>query len=326
MTDAATESPIANSELAQVDPERIVKNPHNPRRYFNEQRLNLLRTSIQEVGVLVPLIVYRDPSESDKFVLMDGERRWRSAWDLALREVPVNIIAPPSDLDNLLRMFNIHNVREDWPLISVALSLRDVMQLSGETGEKRLSEMTGLTRSTVRRAKRLLALPEDELQLIQSEAHLDRSQQVHREDLYLEVIAAESVIRNSFPEIAEAFPQPEIIRRLVAKAERGVLRAVTDFRLVGRLITSVELGLLDYEVGLASIEQLLEDPEADPRSVYEAVGAASYAQQTVQRKAELLRASLSDLLVYDQLAKPVLLELGALALEIQALLDRYDNP
>src|SRR5665647_961505 len=111
-------------QLAEIRPDQIDKNPNNPRRYFNDERLDLLRTSIQEVGILVPLIVYGSPGQVERYVLMDGERRWRCSVDLALQTVPVNIIPAPNPLDNLLRMFNIHNVREDWPLISVALSLR----------------------------------------------------------------------------------------------------------------------------------------------------------------------------------------------------------
>jgi len=171
--------------LIQIDPWSIRRNPNNPRRYFNDEQLDLLRTSVQEVGILVPLIAYEDPDEPGSFVLMDGERRWRCALDLGLDAVPASTIAPPTPLDNLLRMFNIHSVREDWPLIAVALSLREVIRISGEERESRLAERTGLTRATVRRAKRLLNLPDRELELIQAEAHLDRSQQVHREDLYL---------------------------------------------------------------------------------------------------------------------------------------------
>src|SRR5688572_8416012 len=107
---------IDSSAMARVNPKSIDRNPNNPRRFFNDERLDLLRTSLQEVDVLVPLIVYAHPQESDRYVLMDGERRWRCALDLGLPTVPVNVIPAPSPLDNLLRMFNIHSVREDWPL------------------------------------------------------------------------------------------------------------------------------------------------------------------------------------------------------------------
>lgn len=309
-------------ELLEIDPELIEANPRNPRRFFNEERLDLLRTSIQEIGILVPLIAYRRADgDGERYVLMDGERRWRSALDLALPLVPANLIPVPSDLENLLRMFNIHNVREEWPLISVALSLRDVMDLSGETGEKRLSEMTGLTRSTVRRAKRLLSLPQEELDLIQAEAHLDRTQQVHREDLYLEIEAAESVLRSELPEIGGEFSRDEIIRQFASKAEEGSLRAVTDFRLVPRLVKAADEEVVQREVVVDAARQLIRDPGLSPQEVFDDVAAVAYRQQTIQRKAELLAEDLRGLLDLPSLTPALVTQLRAL----RELIDRLSE-
>lgn len=306
--------------LAELDPEQIEPNPNNPRRYFNEERLDLLRTSIQEVGILVPLIVYRKTGTDDDYVLMDGERRWRCSLDLGLGSVPVNIIDAPSPLENLLRMFNIHNVREDWPLISVALSLRDVVEISGESGEKRLAEMTGLTRATVRRAKRLLSIPQRELELIQNEAHLERSKQVHREDLYLEIEAAESVLRSELPELEEEFTRDDVIRQFAKKAELGSLRAVTDFRYVGRLVKAGDEGLVRRSDILDATRLLINDPTLSPRVVFEDVAAFAYRQQTIQRKAELLTGDLSDLLDAPPLSPPLIQRLYELRDLIERLL------
>lgn len=305
---------------AEIDPDSIERNPRNPRRYFNEERLDLLRTSIQEVGILVPLIVYRqDEEDSERYVLMDGERRWRSALDLALSTVPVNVIPAPTELENLLRMFNIHNVREDWPLISVALSLADVMRLADEAGEKRLSEMTGLTRATVRRAKRLLTLPAEELMRIQEEAHLDRNQQVHREDLYLEIEAAESVLRTALPEIAEAHSREEIIRQFAAKAEVGSLRAVTDFRAVGRLVKASAEAVVDRNAVVAAADRLIRDPRVSPQEIFDEVAAVAYRQHTIQRKAELLAEDLRELLSLPDVSPALLDQLRQLDALIREL-------
>jgi ParB/RepB/Spo0J family partition protein len=287
-------SALIDTPPSRIDPQVIVKNPNNPRRYFNEERLDQLRTSLQEVGVLVPLIVYRS-KDSENYVLMDGERRWRSSIDLAMDEVPVNIIEAPSPLDNLLRMFNIHNVREDWPLISVALSLREVIELSGEQRESRLAEMTGLTRSTVRRAKRLLTMPDEELELIQREAHLDRTGQVHREDLYIEIEAADSVLRNKLPEIGDKFDRTTVIRQFAKKAEVGSLKAVTDFRFVGKLVKAADDEIVNRQSVVNAAEQLIKDENISPRDIFDTVAAEGYRQQAIQRKAQLLTDELGDL-------------------------------
>ena len=304
-----------------LDPTVLSKNPYNPRRYFNDEQLDLLRTSIQEVGILVPLIVYEDPESARQFILMDGERRWRCALDLGLDEVPVNVIEAPSPLDNLLRMFNIHSVREEWPLISIALSLQSVIEISGEDRESHLAQMTGLTRSTVRRAKRLLNLPATELELIQGEAHLDRSQQVHREDLYLEIEAAESVIRNELPEIAAQYSRAEIIRSFAAKREQDELRAVTEFRDVGKLIKAADDDLVSRADVVRAVGTLIDDVTATPSEVFNNLAAVGFEQQSAARKTELLQATLQDLEVHGTLATNLREALLALEQTIHRLLE-----
>jgi ParB family chromosome partitioning protein len=291
------EGKVVNTTGVQVtlDPASLRRNPNNPRRFFNDEQLDLLRTSLQEIGILVPVIAYEDSSTSGEYVLMDGERRWRCALDLAFDEVPAMVIPEPTPLENLLRMFNIHSVREEWPLISVALSLREVIEISEEERESRLAEITGLTRSTVRRAKKLLTLPDTELELIRAEAHLDRTEQVHREDLYLEIIAATSVISNSLPEVAERHDRPKIIRSFAEKREQGTLRAVTEFRDVGKLVKASDDELVGRGAVVDAVDRLIEDVQVTPSTVFEEIAAAVYDQQTAARKAELLEESLDEL-------------------------------
>ncbi len=306
--------------MGNVDPLLIRKNPNNPRRYFNDTSLDLLRTSIQEVGVLVPLIVYRDPDGTTEYVLMDGERRWASTIDLGLDQVPVQVIPAPKPIDNLLQMFNIHAVREDWPLVSIALSLREVMKLSGEDRETRLAEWTGLTRSTVRRAKRLLSLPDRELELIQAEAHLDRAQQTHREDLYLEIEAAVSVIRNRLPELANSYHHEEMIRAFARKRENGSLTAVTEFRLISRLFDAMNAGALSRETVLMGIDRLFADEYFTPRELFEHSGSGPYELQSIGRRAELLAETLRKLEVDSELSDQVRDGLAQLRAAIDRLL------
>jgi ParB family chromosome partitioning protein len=295
-----------------LDPGALRENPNNPRRYFNDEQLDLLKTSIQEIGILVPLIVYEDPEEPQRYVLMDGERRWRCSLDLGLDEVPVNVIPVPSPLENLVRMFNIHSVREEWPLISIALSLRQVIEISGENMESRLAEMTGLTRSTVRRAKRLLGLPSTELGLIQDEAHLDRAQQVHREDLYLEIDTAESVVRSELPEVGGRYPREQIIRKFAEKRERGKLRAVTEFRDVGKLVKAAENDLVGRDDVIQAVTTLIDDVDATPSEVFREFAAGAYQ--------ELLRETLEEATIGAELSSGLREALEALKATIHRLL------
>lgn len=141
------------------------KNPHNPRMLFDDEPLQILLESIDKVGVLVPITVYPKESkdevnpQTDEFIILDGERRWRCAGKLNLEEIPAIIVEKPTDVQNIIMMFNIHNLREPWMLMPTALKLETLMELLDETSERKLSELTKLSISHVRRCKILLSYP-----------------------------------------------------------------------------------------------------------------------------------------------------------------------
>lgn len=286
---------VPDSSVRTIDPELISPNPRNPRRYFKQATLDELRSSIQKVGMLVPLIVYPDPETPGSFVLLDGERRLQCAIDLGLFEVPANVIPEPSDLDNILRMFNIHSVREEWPLISVAQSLQEVIAQSGIDRDRELAELTGLKPATVRRAKRLLALPPQELELITREAHLPRPEQVHREDLYLEILDAVAAIERVTPRVAKKYGRDHLIRQLAAKREEKTVRSVTDYREVVRLLNGVEEGLVDRAAATKASDQLIREVDLSPVRVFDELGRRAFARKDLAERAQSLAEALRDL-------------------------------
>src|SRR5580704_15379413 len=112
--------------LQEIKPDKIRANPDNPRLVFREDEMQQLMDSIKEVGIKVPVSLYEDGS---KFVLLDGERRWRCPKRLNLSAVPAIVQPKPDRLENILMMFNIHNVRVDWDPMPMALKLKDVQDL-----------------------------------------------------------------------------------------------------------------------------------------------------------------------------------------------------
>jgi ParB/RepB/Spo0J family partition protein len=320
MAKSSREAIHSETTVTAVDPQRIVPNENNPRRFFNDEALDELRSSIQKVGVLVPLIVYEDPENQGTFVLLDGERRLRCVNELGLDQVPVNTIPAPTQLDNILRMFNIHSVREEWPLISIAMSLREVMAYSGEDRESALAELTGLNRGTVRRAKKLLDLPLEELELIRAEAHLPRNKQVHREDLYLEVVDAISAIERGMPNLAKPAARPKLIRKLVKKREKGSLVSVTDYRAIPKLIRAVENGHVDRSAAEEIVEDLVETVSLNPKQAVEDLAQRAFEGQDIVRKAESLIELLKEMPALNGQASSVSPVLDQLRREIDRLL------
>lgn len=139
-----------------VDPDRIVMNPYQPRHNFSEISLQELIDSIREHGILQPLVVTR---QGDNYELIAGERRWRSAKALGLKEVPV-IIREASE-QKKLELALIENVqRQDLDLIETARAYRRLMDEFNLTQEE-TAKKAGKARSTVANTLRLLDLPEE---------------------------------------------------------------------------------------------------------------------------------------------------------------------
>ena len=163
--------------LREISPDRIKRNPENPRLFFRDEEMDTLTASIKRYGIQVPLTVYSDGSD---YVLIDGERRWRCARKLNLHRVPALVQEKPSRLENLLLMFNIHSLREQWDYLTIARKLPDVIHLfeleynGREPTEAELSELTGLSRGQIRRCRFLLDLPDKYRELLEKEFSLPK--------------------------------------------------------------------------------------------------------------------------------------------------------
>src|ERR1700733_747390 len=160
-----------DTTLQAINPRSVEPNPDNPRLIFRETEMKALLDSIDEVGILVPLAVFKD---GHRFVLIDGERRWRCTIRLNISKVPAMVQPKPGRLENILTMFNIHNVRTDWDLMPTALKLREVQQLLKAEGKQgtptELQGLTGMSLPSVRRALGLLDLPQKYQDLLMEEA------------------------------------------------------------------------------------------------------------------------------------------------------------
>jgi ParB family transcriptional regulator, chromosome partitioning protein len=98
------------SAQQQVSPDKIVPSVFQPRRYFDSEALLELQESIQQLGILEPLVVRE--SGKDQYDLIAGERRWRCAKTLRLEKVPI-VIVELSDEEAYLAALHDNSQRED---------------------------------------------------------------------------------------------------------------------------------------------------------------------------------------------------------------------
>ena len=113
--------------LLEVPVNAVKPNPRQPRTVFDEETLSALAVSIQEVGVLQPIVVRRT---GEAFELIAGERRLRAAKAAGLATIPV-VVRESDDAESLREALieNIH--REDLNPIELAEAFRELLEELG---------------------------------------------------------------------------------------------------------------------------------------------------------------------------------------------------
>lgn len=145
-----------------VDPNLLVPNPHQPRKYFDEARLEELTKSVKQEGVLSPIVI--EDAGDGKFYIIAGERRTRASRAAGLEKVPVQL-RKYSDARKL-EVALIENIqRTDLNPVEEALAYYEIMEIEGIKQEE-VAEKVGKNRSTVANAIRLLKLPQDMQQAV----------------------------------------------------------------------------------------------------------------------------------------------------------------
>ncbi|MGA7614944.1 MAG: ParB/RepB/Spo0J family partition protein [Thermoanaerobaculia bacterium] len=143
--------------LLEVPIERIIPNPDQPRKTFDEAALESLARSIRENGVVQPLVVTR--SGDSRYQLIAGERRFRASQKAGLKTVPV-VVKELVQSGQALQLALIENIqREDLNPMEEAVAYQQLHDEFGLTQEE-IAKRVGKERPTVANFLRLLRLPE----------------------------------------------------------------------------------------------------------------------------------------------------------------------
>ncbi|WP_242334155.1 ParB/RepB/Spo0J family partition protein [Anaeromyxobacter sp. SG66] len=161
----ASVAPAAAPAAAAVAPgrgllalplEAIERNPDQPRKRFDEAKLEELAASIREHGVVEPILVRK---EGGKYRIVAGERRWRASQRAGIREIPA-IVRETSDRE-AFEIALIENLqRADLNAIEEAEAY-EVLASDHGLKQDEIAKRVGKERSTVANALRLLKLPEE---------------------------------------------------------------------------------------------------------------------------------------------------------------------
>ena len=264
---AAPPAPSGRTVM-QLPIEAVQRNAAQPRKSFDEKRLEELAGSIREHGVLEPILVRRSGTG---YAIVAGERRWRAAQRAGLKEIPA-LLREANDRESF-EMALVENLqRADLNAMEEAEAFDALTREHGLTQEQ-VAVRVGKERSTVSNAMRLLKLPADVRDLLRggalemgharallplekAETIRKLAQQVVREGL--SVRATEALVRRTLSPSGlslkgDPVPDSANVKAVVARLER---RLGTRCRVVQR---SPQAGKLEIDYGtLAELDGILD--------------------------------------------------------------------
>jgi len=148
-------SPEVQAGAVEVPVDQISPNPHQPRQVMDQEKLEDLANSIEEHGLIQPLVVTR---VGGGFQIIAGERRWRASRLVGLTTVPV--IVKETTPQQMLELAIVENIqRADLNPLEEAEAFTQLMEEFGLTQEA-VAERVGKSRTAVANTVRLLNLPD----------------------------------------------------------------------------------------------------------------------------------------------------------------------
>ena len=143
-----------NDKIVELSLEEIKKNPYQPRTYFNEEKLNELKDSIEKNGLLQPIVVKKAVKG---YYIIAGERRYRAFELLGKKEIPA-IIKEMTDEEMMVFAVLENLQREDLSALEESESYKNLMDKMSLTQEE-LANKLGKSRPYIANSLRLLKLP-----------------------------------------------------------------------------------------------------------------------------------------------------------------------
>lgn len=146
-----------NGPAVEVPLAKIVPNPNQPRRDFDEEKLAELADSIKKNGLIQPIVVRK---HGIGYEIIAGERRYQASKRAGLERVPV--IVKDVDDAEMYRLALIENIqRDDLNPIEEAKGYKTLIAMNGVKSLGDLSELVSKSRSSISNIIRLLKLPEE---------------------------------------------------------------------------------------------------------------------------------------------------------------------
>lgn len=227
----------------------VIPDENQPRKYFNAEKLKGLKASIKQYGIINPLVV--EEMGKGKYLLTDGERRFRAATELKMKEVPVTIEQPQDATERLVRQFNIQEQHEAWTPVEKAVAIENL----AKTMQISLPQICKLLNVTENDQRRYTAF-----------AMLVDKQAWQRNEIPLDYAAGISALKSCVRSLMQNELEQDFSKEVEKKLEHRIIQLIKD----GLILKRTDLSRLKdaFVKQPKSILKFLKDTESTPQSLF----------------------------------------------------------
>ena len=151
----SNEEKVKHAGITKILLSKIKTNPYQPRKEFDKKSLEDLALSIKQKGVISPITVRE---ESNNYILIAGERRYRASKSIKLKEIPAYVIEVKNDSD-MMQIALIENIQRENLNPMEESEAYALLQNQFKLSQNDIAKSVGKNRSTIANSLRLLQLP-----------------------------------------------------------------------------------------------------------------------------------------------------------------------
>ena len=278
--------------LEAIDIKKVEINDLNPRKRFGQEEEDELVESIKEKGVLNPIIVYE---RNGKYILLDGERRFRACMKLGLEFVPAHILErKPTILENLSIMFHIHNVHEDWTDLEIA---RTVQRIMDEIG---IRSVENITREDIKEIKKITSLSEYKIKKFLDVLRYPKSvinkfmdsEKKEKPDLDIDTLAELrkpiKALQNNMDDVLKKYPVEKIVDIIIEKKKNKIIKTNKELRKLTTIVSNAKKNVINFNVAKEKILDFFDNKEKSIEDIYSEISEDIEQAKMVIKSADKL--------------------------------------
>jgi|TARA_B110000114_G_scaffold184275_1_gene227566 ParB family chromosome partitioning protein len=288
---------IQNIPISQIE-----TNTLNPRKRFVEDESDALIESILSKGLLNPIIVFKR-KEDNKYIILDGERRYRAFLQINNKEISCHVLEDePDDLENISLMFHIHNVREEWTDFAIAQTLIKVIDEMGKSIQSltrsdrlEIARITSLSEYKIKKYLVFYDYPQDIIDKFLISETADEPTKGMDPDILSEMHSPIKIIEKELPDFLVKYSKEKIIDACIDKKASDIIKTNRDFRLLTKSLNAMKKGHVRKEVIFEKLESFINELSVTPTSIFEETSETVYQVDSILKKTEVLIKEVQNL-------------------------------